>query len=237
MKKAPWLAFGALSVGALISGACGSDDDSSDSGSPSTTASGGSGTTGSGGSSTNDTGSGGTSSGGAGGGASSSGGSAGEGGMGGMAGDAGAAGMGGAPPEPPSCDEIPSRAFGEEFTVSSSDFENCEPMPEETTCEGKPFPESLSPEVTWTEGPDGTMSYAVSFTDITILEVRDPTDHPAYNQGYHWVIWDIPAETMSIPAELSSGHVPSEIADARQFSNFNDYGYMGPCPNMPPPEE
>ncbi len=144
--------------------------------------------------------------------------------------------MGGAPPERPSCEDIPSRAFGEEFTVSSPDFGNCEPMPEDTTCDGKPFPESVSPEVTWTEGPEGTLSYAITFTDVTILETRDPNAMD-YNQGYHWVIWDIPAETLSIPAELSSGHLPTEIAGARQFSPFNDYGFMGPCPNMPPPED
>jgi phosphatidylethanolamine-binding protein (PEBP) family uncharacterized protein len=144
--------------------------------------------------------------------------------------------MAGAPPAPPSCDEIDSRAFGdaEDFTVSSPDFDNCEPMPAETTCDGKLFPESVSPEVTWTEGPEGTLSYAISFTDVSILTARDPAD-PTYNQGYHYVIWDIPADTLTLPANLSSGYQPEEIEGALQWAPFNDYGFMGPCPNMPPP--
>ena len=148
--------------------------------------------------------------------------------------------MAGAPPLPPSCDEIASRAFvgddvdADDFAVSSPDFDNCEPMPAETTCDDKPFAESISPEVNWTEGPEGTLSYAITFTDVTILTVRDPAD-PTYNQGYHYVIWDIPADTLTLPANLSTGYQPEEIEGALQWSPFNDYGFMGPCPNFPAP--
>src|SRR5690606_37309278 len=44
---------------------------------------------------------------------------------------------------------------------------------------------------------------------------------------------DTPAHAMTIPAEMGAGHLPSDIDGARQFSPFNDYSYMGPCPNMP----
>jgi len=125
-------------------------------------------------------------------------------------------------------------AFGDDdFTVASPDFDYCDPMPEDTTCEGKVFPESVSPEVNWTEGPAGTLSYAISFTDITILETADPTNNMVYNRGYHYVIWDIPPDVLTLPAELGSGHLPAEIDDARQWAPFNDYGFMGPCPNLP----
>lgn len=107
-------------------------------------------------------------------------------------------------------------------------------MPEATTCEGKLFASGVSPAVNWTAGPEGTLSYAMTFTDLSILATRDPTDNTLYNQGYHYVIWDIPAATLGIPANLGSGFEPAEIPGAKQWSKFNDYGYMGPCPNMPP---
>ncbi len=248
MRKVPWLVFGALGVGAILAGACGGDDDGG-SGSDGDTTSGG-GTTSSttspnntsnntvggtnsttGRPTTTTTGSS-TTTGAAGGGS---------GGEGGGAGGGGEGGMGGEAPARPSCTEIPSRAFeadgvdADDFSISSPEFDNCEPMPANTTCEGKLFPKSESPELTWTEGPEGTLSYAISFTDVTILETRDPGD-PTYNQGYHYVIWDIPADTLSLPAELGSGFEVDEIEGALQWAPFNDYGYMGPCANFPNPE-
>ena len=112
------------------------------------------------------------------------------------------------------------------------------PLPLRCSCSGHcsvtgaPFPESVSPELTWTEGPEGTLSYAITFTDVTILTVRDPAD-PTYFQGYHYVIWDIPADTLGLPAELGSGFEVPGIDGALQWAPFNDYGYMGPCANFP----
>lgn len=247
MKKTPWLVFGALGVGAILAGACGGDDDGGGSSDGGTTTTSGGGTT----SSTtnpntsnnttgspNTTGNPNTTS-------SSTTGAAGggSGGEGGGAGGGGEGGMGGEAPARPSCAEIPSRAFeadgvdADDFSVSSPEFENCEAMPEEATCEDKLFAAGDSPEITWTEGPEGTLSYAVTFTDITILETRDPSDDMLYNQGYHYVIWNIPADTLSLPAELGSGFEVPGIDGALQWSPFNDYGYMGPCPNFPPPED
>lgn len=234
MRRATWLACGLLGASTLTFGACGGDDDDSGGSSTATTtdttsstSSGGSGTT------TNNTSTNNTTSGTS---TTSVGGTTGSGGTGGGAGMAGMGGEGGAAPERPDCEDIPSRAFGDEFTVSSDDFSFCGAMADENTCEGKLFPTSVSPEVNWTEGPEGTMSYAITFTDITILAVRDPED-PTYNQGYHYVIWDIPADVLTLPAELDDGHLPDGIEGARQWAPFQNYAFMGPCPNMPPPED
>lgn len=240
MKRTPWLVFGAIGVGAILAGACGGDDDDDGGGSSNTGGTSGGGTT----SSTtnpntsntttgspNTTGNPNTTTG------SNTTGSAGggSGGEGGSAGGAGEGGMGGEAPVRPSCTEIPSRADGDDdFTISSPDFDFCEPMPEETTCDGKPFPESALPELSWTDGPEGTESYAITFTDVTILATLDPTQ-ALYNRGYHYVIWNIPADTTSLPAELGSGFEVPGIDGALQWSPFNDYGYMGPCANFPDP--
>lgn len=247
MRRATWLACGLLGVSALAFGACGKKKHHGGSGSTNSTTSSTTGNT-NGGNNTNSgtsttgsstTGSGGTNN------TGGTGGSAGMGGQGGN-GEGGAEclmlednsvalGEGGAPAAP-DCEDIPSRAFGEEFEVSSPDFDYCGPIPDDNTCEGKLFPESVSPEVNWEEGPEGTMSYAVTFTDITILSERDPTVRGLYNQGFHWAIWDIPADVLGIPAEMSDGHHPDEIPEARQWAPFQNYAFMGPCPNMPDAE-
>lgn len=240
MKITPWLLFGAVGVGAILAGACGGDDSGGGGTDGDTTSGGGTASSTTNPNTTNSTTRSSTSTTGrpstttststtgAGGGGS--------GGEGGGAGAGGEGGMGGEAPARPSCDEIDSRAFGddaEDFTISSPDFDFCKPMPAETTCDGKLFPESVSPELSWTEGPEGTESYAITFTDLTILETRDPSNHALYNQGYHYVIWNIPADTLSLPAELGSGYEVPGIEGALQWAPFNYYGYMGPCPNMP----
>lgn len=151
----------------------------------------------------------------------------------GEAGASGAGGAGGAAPEL-SCEEIPSQAVGNgSFTITVTGFESCGAIPAAHTCDEKPFPEGTSPAMTWTEGPTGTQSYAIVFKDISILSRLESSD-PLYNRGFHYVLWDIPASVTSLPAALAEGHLSTEVEGARQWSNFNDYGFFGPCPNFDP---
>ena len=66
-------------------------------------------------------------------------------------------------------------------------------IPAEFTCEGKNFGDGISPEVHWTDGPTGTMSYAVAFKDMTIINSANPTN------GYHWLMWNIPESINMVP--------------------------------------
>ena len=77
------------------------------------------------------------------------------------------------------------------------------------------------------------MSYAVVFKDLSVL-ARYPSTDPNYNRGFHYVIWDIPADKRGLPANMMGGHLSMEITGARQWSNFNNYGWFGPCPNFDP---
>ena len=70
--------------------------------------------------------------------------------------------------------------------------------------------DNVSPQLTWSAGPDGTQSYA--------LTCFDP-DAPTGSGWWHWVVTDIPAEVTSL-AEGAS--LP---AGARTWTN--DYGYPG----------
>ena len=60
------------------------------------------------------------------------------------------------------------------------------------------------------------MSYAIVLTDKT-------------NMLRHWVLWDIPSATMSLPANLAKTAMLAMPAGAKQVSIQNN-GYAGPCP-------
>jgi len=85
------------------------------------------------------------------------------------------------------------------------------------TCAGV----NTSPPLTWTAGPSGTMSYALSLTDTN-------------NAAVHWIIWDIPAATTSLAAALPAGSPLATPAGAKQmhYAVFFTAGtdYRGPCP-------
>lgn len=78
--------------------------------------------------------------------------------------------------------------------------------------------QNVSPQLSWTAGPEGTASYA--------LTCFDP-DAPTGSGWWHWVVTDIPAETTSLAegAPLPAG--------ARSWPN--DYGYAGWGGPWPPP--
>jgi len=77
-----------------------------------------------------------------------------------------------------------------------------------------------SPELSWTPGPEGTLSYAVVLTDTSIDFV-------------HWVLWDIPADVTSLPAALPSGATLTEPEGAQQKSlSGTAYAGSGRCSNV-----
>ena len=62
------------------------------------------------------------------------------------------------------------------------------------------------------------MSYAITLTDMS-------------NMLVHWVIWDIPAATRTLPAALQEVFMPTSVAPAKQVSFMGNVdGYYGPCP-------
>jgi phosphatidylethanolamine-binding protein (PEBP) family uncharacterized protein len=134
-----------------------------------------------------------------------------------------------------SCSEIASFAEGDEgFSISSPDFEFCGPMPDELTCNGKEFGTGASPELEWSGAPEGTMSYALVFKDIAILEDGDPA---LDRFAYHWVMWDIPADVTGLPAGMSDGYNSTDVPGALQWATRNNNGFFPPCPNPFPADD
>ncbi len=96
--------------------------------------------------------------------------------------------------------------------LSSPAFPNAGPIPPEFTCDG----EDRSPPLEWTEVPEGTKSFAL---------VLDDPDAPA-GLWTHWVLWDIPPDTRSLPSASAPGGLPG-IHGANSWGNAR---YQGPCP-------
>ena len=82
------------------------------------------------------------------------------------------------------------------------------------TCNGP----NTSPQLVWTAGPAGTMSYAVVLTDKS-------------NNLVHWVIYDIPASATGLPANVEKAYLPNNVTGAKQTLSYQAVrGYLGPCP-------
>ncbi|WP_433926836.1 YbhB/YbcL family Raf kinase inhibitor-like protein [Sorangium cellulosum] len=105
-----------------------------------------------------------------------------------------------------------------EFTLTSPNHTEGAEFADKYTCAAAGFNGSLLPELNWTAGPPGTKSYAITFIDVTLT-----TKTPPNMNGYHWVIYNIPADVTSLPEEFKN----AASIGAMQNSN-----YLGPCPNF-----
>jgi Raf kinase inhibitor-like YbhB/YbcL family protein len=77
---------------------------------------------------------------------------------------------------------------------------------------------NLSPPLSWTPGPAGTQSYAVTLV------------HPT--AAFHWVLWDIPATTTSLAAGVARmAMLPDgSMQTTPNLDGSTWAGYTGPCP-------
>lgn len=75
-----------------------------------------------------------------------------------------------------------------------------------------------SPPLSWTPGPAGTQSYAIVMRDLDFM-----------NGFIHWVIWDIPAGTTSLPQNIPDGYDVAMPAGAHQARRQSCNCYLGPC--------
>jgi Raf kinase inhibitor-like YbhB/YbcL family protein len=105
--------------------------------------------------------------------------------------------------------------------VTSPSFMQGQTIPDMFTCAGV----DTSPEIDWTAGPPGTLSYALVVSDTTATA------------NIHWVVWDIPTTTLSLPADLPGDPVLTTPVSAKQVDLRTNpeaattmNGYFGPCP-------
>ena len=104
---------------------------------------------------------------------------------------------------------------GARLTVTSETFADGGTLPREAAfggCGG----DNRSPQLAWTGAPAGTKSFAVTCFD---------PDAPTGSGYWHWLTFDVPADTTSLGAGSPSAKGST--------TGRNDYGqsdYGGPCP-------
>jgi Raf kinase inhibitor-like YbhB/YbcL family protein len=81
---------------------------------------------------------------------------------------------------------------------------------------------NVSPSLAWKNAPAGTQSFAIT--------VYDP-DAPTGSGWWHWVVFNLPADTKSLPAgagDPAANKMPAGAVQSR--TDFGAPGYGGPCP-------
>ena len=107
------------------------------------------------------------------------------------------------------------------FTLSSKDLGGQATTTEEFNgfgCEGK----NQSPQLSWANAPEGTKSFAITMYD---------PDAPTGSGWWHWLVFDIPAETDELVT--NAGNISSKLAPEGAIQSITDYGakgFGGPCP-------
>lgn len=77
-----------------------------------------------------------------------------------------------------------------------------------------------SPELKWSNAPQGTKSFVVT--------VYDP-DAPTGSGWWHWVVYDLPANVTELPRGIGKGaRLPAGAKEAR--TDFGKAGFGGACP-------
>jgi Raf kinase inhibitor-like YbhB/YbcL family protein len=105
----------------------------------------------------------------------------------------------------------------DELTLSSPAFEPGGTIPETYTADGDDVSPPLSIE--------GTPSEAAGL--VLVLDDPDAPDQPFT----HWLLWNVPPGTTTIPENVRRSNRLDSFDGARQGTNdFGDLGYRGPSP-------
>jgi hypothetical protein len=106
---------------------------------------------------------------------------------------------------------------GGAFTVTSMAYADGGAIPAAQACASKGGMD-LSPQLTFANPPAGTLSYAVTLTDLT-------------NALVHAAIYDVPLSAGGLPTDVDKVYAPPDVPGAHQTNNYSGTrGYAGPCP-------
>lgn len=116
-----------------------------------------------------------------------------------------------------------SQVFAAPFTLESSDIQQGKPLTDMQVlngfgCTGG----NQSPALTWKNTPAGTRSFAIT--------AYDP-DAPTGSGWWHWVVFNLPVSTQSLPTNAGNPTSPLLPTGAVQSrTDFGSLGYGGACP-------
>lgn len=109
---------------------------------------------------------------------------------------------------------------GADLHLSSPAFAAGQPIPPVFSADGQ----GISPPLQWSEGPEGTQSFAI------LLEDPDVPEDPPF---VHWVVYDIPAEVRHLREGLPT--TPRLPLPQGLMQGRNSYGSVGYYGMKPPP--
>jgi Raf kinase inhibitor-like YbhB/YbcL family protein len=106
-----------------------------------------------------------------------------------------------------------------DFSLTSRDIADNRPLTRREVfngfgCEG----ENTSPELSWSNAPSGTKSFAVT--------VYDP-DAPTGSGWWHWTVVNLPLSTKSLSSDAGQ-HLPPGAVQGR--TDYGQPGFGGVCP-------
>jgi len=110
--------------------------------------------------------------------------------------------------------------FGGEFTLYSNDLAGQLTKLQVANsfgCDGS----NISPELHWKNTPKNTKSFAIT--------VYDP-DAPTGSGWWHWVVFDIPVSTDSLPADFGNLSKKQVLKAVQSVTDTGSSGFLGACP-------
>jgi Raf kinase inhibitor-like YbhB/YbcL family protein len=114
-------------------------------------------------------------------------------------------------------------ANAQSMTLASADIKEGGTMATEQVFKGFGCTGSnLSPALSWSGAPSGTKSFALSMYD---------PDAPTGSGWWHWVVFNIPVATTSLPK--GAGDVKKKLMPKGAIQSLTDFGaagFGGPCP-------
>lgn len=115
----------------------------------------------------------------------------------------------------------PLAAHAADFTVTSAAFASGSVQPAQFSdimgCTGK----NLSPDIRWSNAPEGTKSFVVAIYD---------KDAPTGSGWWHWVVVDLPADANSLAAGAGSGKAKMPDGARMTPTDMGVPGFLGACP-------
>ncbi len=107
----------------------------------------------------------------------------------------------------------------EAMELKSPNFENQTEIPTKHTCDDG----DISPALQWSDVPEGTQSFALIVDDPDAPDPANPK-----RTWVHWVIYNIPASSASLPEGASATGLPEGTLNG--LNDWKRTGYGGPCP-------
>src|SRR5215469_5617818 len=105
------------------------------------------------------------------------------------------------------------------MTLNSPAFQQNAHIPSKYTCEG----EDVSPPLAWEGVPNGAKSFVLTIDDPDAPDPKAPK-----MVWVHWVVYNIPADTKSLPENPGKAGLPQ--GTSLGVNDFKKTSYGGPCP-------